>query len=137
MPTELKQKIKRTLESLPDENFSSSSYYSSANLNDKNYGFKKEYLDIISVSYGEKLAESLQLNFRNKPSETVEAWNKELKEEFFQKQNLTQYKNMLEFRKNLPAYKKREEILTAIKENQVTVISGETGCGKTTQVTYF
>lgn len=130
-------KIKRTLESLPDENFSSTSFYSSSNLDDKNYGFKKEYLDIISVSYGEKLAESLRMNLKNVPSEMIVERNKSLKEEHIQKQNLAQYKNMLEFRKNLPAYKKREEILRAVKENQVTVISGETGCGKTTQVSFL
>ena len=41
---------------------------------------------------------------------------------------------MLKFRKTLPCYQKREEILKCVKNNQVVVISGETGCGKTTQV---
>ncbi len=37
-------------------------------------------------------------------------------------------------RRKLPAYARQEEILEAINNNQVVVISGETGCGKTTQV---
>ncbi|KAG8098149.1 hypothetical protein GUJ93_ZPchr0013g34835 [Zizania palustris] len=44
---------------------------------------------------------------------------------------------MLEFRKSLPAYKEKERLLAAIARNQVIVISGETGCGKTTQLPQF
>ena len=34
---------------------------------------------------------------------------------------------MLAFRKKLPSYKMRDEIIQKIKDNQVLVISGETG----------
>lgn len=44
---------------------------------------------------------------------------------------------MLEFRRSLPAYKEKDAILTAISQNQVVIISGETGCGKTTQIPQF
>ncbi|KAF5734543.1 hypothetical protein HS088_TW15G00035 [Tripterygium wilfordii] len=44
---------------------------------------------------------------------------------------------MLEFRRSLPAYKERDSSLKVISENQVVVISGETGCGKTTQLPQF
>lgn len=44
------------------------------------------------------------------------------------------YQAMQEVRVKLPAYKMKEEILGAVASNQVVVISGETGCGKTTQV---
>ncbi|CAL4919074.1 unnamed protein product [Urochloa decumbens] len=44
---------------------------------------------------------------------------------------------MLELRKSLPAYKEKERLLAAIAHNQVIVISGETGCGKTTQLPQF
>ncbi|KAL9453325.1 hypothetical protein AB3S75_009013 [Citrus x aurantiifolia] len=46
-------------------------------------------------------------------------------------------RKMLEFRRNLPAYKDKNRLLTAISQNQVVIISGETGCGKTTQVPQF
>ncbi|KAI5013368.1 hypothetical protein ZWY2020_029551 [Hordeum vulgare] len=45
--------------------------------------------------------------------------------------------NMVEFRKSLPAYKEKERLLAAIARNQIIVISGETGCGKTTQLPQF
>uniref|UniRef100_A0A0K0DWR0 RNA helicase n=1 Tax=Strongyloides stercoralis TaxID=6248 RepID=A0A0K0DWR0_STRER len=40
-------------------------------------------------------------------------------------------------RKTLPAREKKELILNAICENRVTLITGGTGCGKTTQVPQF
>ncbi|XP_051119224.1 DExH-box ATP-dependent RNA helicase DExH3 isoform X2 [Andrographis paniculata] len=44
---------------------------------------------------------------------------------------------MMEFRKSLPSYKERETFLNAISRNQVVVVSGETGCGKTTQLPQY
>ncbi|KAF5777335.1 putative RNA helicase [Helianthus annuus] len=44
---------------------------------------------------------------------------------------------MGEFRKSLPAYKEKDTILNAISQNQVVIISGETGCGKTTQIPQY
>ncbi|XP_043700899.1 DExH-box ATP-dependent RNA helicase DExH3 [Telopea speciosissima] len=46
-------------------------------------------------------------------------------------------KKMLDFRKSLPSYKEKERLLSAIARNQVVVISGETGCGKTTQLPQY
>ncbi|XP_074534892.1 ATP-dependent DNA/RNA helicase DHX36 [Halichoeres trimaculatus] len=47
------------------------------------------------------------------------------------------YKEMLKFREKLPSYGKKEELVELINSNRVLVVSGETGCGKTTQVTQF
>ena len=47
------------------------------------------------------------------------------------------YASMFEFRKKLPAYKQRRELIQMVNANQVVVVSGETGCGKTTQVPQF
>ncbi|CAA6665449.1 unnamed protein product [Spirodela intermedia] len=44
---------------------------------------------------------------------------------------------MLEFRRSLPSFKTRDALLSAISQNQVVVISGETGCGKTTQLPQY
>ena len=41
---------------------------------------------------------------------------------------------MAEQRRFLPVYGVREELLSVIRENQVVVVVGETGSGKTTQV---
>ncbi|XP_077991245.1 ATP-dependent DNA/RNA helicase DHX36-like [Glandiceps talaboti] len=51
--------------------------------------------------------------------------------------NNARYREMREFRKKLPSHKMQKELLELIDANQVTVISGETGCGKTTQVAQF
>lgn len=40
-------------------------------------------------------------------------------------------------RSGLPITAHREEILNLVKNNQVLIISGETGCGKSTQVPQF
>lgn len=44
---------------------------------------------------------------------------------------------MRSFREKLPAFKVRSEFLKAVAGNQVLVVSGETGCGKTTQLPQF
>lgn len=41
------------------------------------------------------------------------------------------------FREKLPAFKVKSKFLKAVAENQVLVVSGETGCGKTTQLPQF
>lgn len=47
------------------------------------------------------------------------------------------FKAMMKTRQSLPAWSKSDEILRAIARSQVVVISGETGCGKSTQVPQF
>ena len=47
------------------------------------------------------------------------------------------YSRVLEFRKKLPAYRYQKELLELIHQNQVVVITGETGCGKTTQIPQY
>ena len=36
---------------------------------------------------------------------------------------------------NLPIFKYKDRIIDAVKQNQVIVVAGDTGCGKSTQVT--
>ncbi|KAF5296429.1 hypothetical protein FQR65_LT01416 [Abscondita terminalis] len=61
----------------------------------------------------------------------------QLKEEFKMRQTKPEYKSMLAKRKSLPSYEMKDNIVSTIETNQVSVISGETGCGKTTQVAQF
>ncbi|KAF9623472.1 hypothetical protein IFM89_003056 [Coptis chinensis] len=44
---------------------------------------------------------------------------------------------MVEFRRGLPAYNEKDALLKAVSQNQVVVVSGETGCGKTTQLPQY
>lgn len=58
-------------------------------------------------------------------------------ENFLRKTYEARYIQMLRNRRNLPAWNLMKEILSKINSNQVIVISGETGCGKSTQVPQF
>lgn len=44
---------------------------------------------------------------------------------------------MREARARLPAWKCQQELVDAVRRNQVTIVAGETGCGKTTQLPQF
>ncbi len=46
-------------------------------------------------------------------------------------------KSLKQQRQSLPAFAVRQELLNIIRDNQVTIIIGETGSGKTTQLTQF
>ncbi|KAL9246207.1 hypothetical protein vseg_019772 [Gypsophila vaccaria] len=46
-------------------------------------------------------------------------------------------RQMMEFRRSLPSYKEKDALLATISSNQVIIVSGETGCGKTTQIPQF
>ena len=46
-------------------------------------------------------------------------------------------KKIIAQRKRLPSWAKSEELLRAVANNQVTIVAGETGCGKTTQLPQF
>ncbi|KAL1539169.1 RNA helicase [Salvia divinorum] len=60
-----------------------------------------------------------------------------LKKKQERKKEMTKYKVMLQARSNLPITELKDDILHLLEENNVVVISGETGCGKTTQVPQF
>lgn len=51
--------------------------------------------------------------------------------------NFSQSKSLKEQREFLPAFAVREDLLRVIRDNQVVIVIGETGSGKTTQLTQF
>ncbi|KAI5318830.1 hypothetical protein L3X38_038538 [Prunus dulcis] len=66
-----------------------------------------------------------------------EKLSRQLKERQEQMKVSNSLKAMQLFREKLPALKMKSEFLRAVSENQVLVVSGETGCGKTTQLPQF
>ncbi|XP_047508278.1 putative ATP-dependent RNA helicase DHX57 isoform X2 [Pieris napi] len=76
----------------------------------------------------------------NRPSVNIENMmkeNREISKRYFEKPENNRYNKMMSARKKLPAWQKRNDILNAMKKSQVIVISGETGCGKSTQVPQY
>lgn len=61
----------------------------------------------------------------------------ELKQQEEKLQASVSVQAMQSFRAKLPAFNVRSEFLKAVAKNQVLVVSGETGCGKTTQLPQF
>lgn len=51
--------------------------------------------------------------------------------------NFSQSKTLREQREYLPAFAVREDLMRVIRDNQVIIVVGETGSGKTTQLTQF
>lgn len=45
--------------------------------------------------------------------------------------------SLKEQKESLPIFKLRHELLKAVRENQILVVIGETGSGKTTQMTQY
>ncbi|KAG8005681.1 DExH-box ATP-dependent RNA helicase DExH1 [Nibea albiflora] len=63
--------------------------------------------------------------------------NNKLRREFQRKQSSRRFESMLEQRRRLPAWQEKEKILDLLDQCQVLVVSGMTGCGKTTQIPQF
>lgn len=64
------------------------------------------------------------------------AFSKHLKKSVGQS-DFAKSKSMKEQREYLPVFSVRDQLLDIIRENQITVIVGETGSGKTTQLTQY
>ncbi|KAK0456451.1 P-loop containing nucleoside triphosphate hydrolase protein [Armillaria borealis] len=63
--------------------------------------------------------------------------SEQLKASFNQRISSPSYQEMLAQRNTLPIAEYREDIIAALDRSQVLVLSGETGCGKSTQVPTF
>uniref|UniRef100_A0A3Q2YXE0 Putative ATP-dependent RNA helicase DHX57 n=1 Tax=Hippocampus comes TaxID=109280 RepID=A0A3Q2YXE0_HIPCM len=63
--------------------------------------------------------------------------NAKMCRDFHRKQSSKRFQSMLEQRTKLPAWNERDNILDLLDGCQVLVVSGMTGCGKTTQIPQF
>lgn len=57
--------------------------------------------------------------------------------DFRQKEKFNKLKKLRKAQKNLPVAAHREDIIEAVRSNQVVVLAGDTGCGKSTQVPQY
>lgn len=74
--------------------------------------------------------QDLQKPNGNEPSQA-------LQEMWAHKQSSPAYQKMLRARMNLPMFQFRAEALDTIQKHQITILCGETGCGKSTQLPAF
>lgn len=96
--------------------------------------FEKHFRSLLEVDF-EKFLEKSKNSLRN-PMEHInlEKCNNDLKTSLIKKEQSDEYRTRFDMRQRLPAMQQRESILKAIQENQVVLVVGSTGCGKTTQV---
>lgn len=57
--------------------------------------------------------------------------------DFMQKQRFEKLKKLRSSQANLPIAEHKEEIISTVKKNNVVIIAGDTGCGKSTQVPQY
>ena len=81
-----------------------------------------------------KIAAVHPQQWQGKPSPVL---SNELKALWGSKQATPSYQQMLKSRMNLPIWNFKDKLLDAMISNQVIIICGETGCGKSTQVPAF
>ncbi|GAP85738.1 putative helicase associated domain-containing protein [Rosellinia necatrix] len=56
---------------------------------------------------------------------------------WFDKASTPRFQAMLQFRMQLPMWQFRQQVLETVEREQVVIVCGETGCGKSTQVPSF
>ncbi|XP_044733103.1 ATP-dependent RNA helicase DHX8 isoform X2 [Chrysoperla carnea] len=98
-------------------------------------GLNKNWIDPLPEADSRTLA----ANMRGIGMQTQDLpeWKKHViggkKSSFGKKTNLS----LLEQRQSLPIYKLRDELTKAVTDNQILIVIGETGSGKTTQITQY
>lgn len=98
-------------------------------------GLNKNWIDPLPEADSRTLAANMRgigLQTQDLPE-----WKKHViggkKSSFGKKTNLS----ILEQRQSLPIYKLRDELTKAVTDNQILIVIGETGSGKTTQITQY
>ncbi|KAL1138050.1 hypothetical protein AAG570_009745 [Ranatra chinensis] len=98
-------------------------------------GLNKNWIDPLPESDGRTLASNMRgIGLSN---QDLPEWKKHViggkKSSFGMKTNMS----LLEQRQSLPIYKLKDELIKAVTDNQILIVIGETGSGKTTQMTQY
>lgn len=95
--------------------------------------FGKDWMDPMDVVEEDK-AETAKFNMA---PQDIPEWKKHViggkKASYGRKTDMT----ILEQRQSLPIYKLRDDLIKAVSDNQILIVIGETGSGKTTQITQY
>ncbi|KCV72791.1 hypothetical protein H696_00370 [Fonticula alba] len=79
---------------------------------------------------------SIRPQSRRRPADHFPGFKRQC-EDFQSRSRTADFKKMLNERQRLPAWPERSNILKIIEDSQTTVLTGETGSGKTTQVPQY
>lgn len=98
-------------------------------------GLNKNWIDPLPEADGRTLAANMRgIGLTN---QDLPEWKKHViggkKSSFGRKTDMT----LLEQRQSLPIYKLKDELTKAVTDNQILIVIGETGSGKTTQITQY
>lgn len=95
--------------------------------------FGKDWMDPMDVVEEDK-AETAKFNLA---PQDIPEWKKHViggkKASYGRKTDMT----IVEQRQSLPIYKLRDDLIKAVSDNQILIVIGETGSGKTTQITQY
>jgi ATP-dependent RNA helicase DHX57 len=96
--------------------------------------------EVISKSAdGKKVAKPLGIkgSRHNKGSQADPRTDAEVRRDFEKTCQSENYLKLLTTRQRLPSFSAKDDFLAMLDRNRVVVVVGETGCGKTTQRTFF
>merc|ERR1719266_435291 len=99
----------------------------------------RNWADPLRKAEGDEATQNTSMNKLNtmNPVDDMPEWKKHIiggsKGSYGRKTTMT----ILEQRQSLPIYKLKDELIRAINDNQILIVVGETGSGKTTQMTQY
>ena len=102
-------------------------------------GEARTWADPLRKTEGDEAAQNTSNNKLNtmNPTDDMPEWKKHIiggsKGSYGRKTSMS----ILEQRQSLPIYKLKDELIRAINDNQILIVVGETGSGKTTQMTQY
>ena len=91
--------------------------------------------DLLKVEKAVEKVEKLDADYDHKADNQYASALKNQKNQAVSE--FAQMKTIKEQRQYLPVYSVREELLTVVRDNNIAIIVGETGSGKTTQLTQY
>ncbi|XP_014230735.1 ATP-dependent RNA helicase DHX8 [Trichogramma pretiosum] len=99
-------------------------------------GMNKNWIDPLPSTENQTTTSSMRGGMGIQLQDVPE-WKKHViggkKSSFGKKTNLS----LIEQRQSLPIYKLKDDLIKAVTENQILIVIGETGSGKTTQITQY
>ncbi|OAX40882.1 P-loop containing nucleoside triphosphate hydrolase protein [Rhizopogon vinicolor AM-OR11-026] len=98
--------------------------------------FTAPWLDPMAKESERMFAQDLRGNLKDQKAGEVPKWRESTFNKATTYGEITSL-SIQEQRKNLPIYKLRDALLKAIEEHQVLIVVGDTGSGKTTQMTQY